>query len=120
MTVYIIQEPRTPKEGQSGFARDLSSAAEHGHVVFIYDSGFQASQLPGPAIVKARQALKNFGPDDFLCWAGGDPACLIVAAGVAADVNMGKVQYLRWERGPKPMDNQPRTGFYIPVEFRFR
>lgn len=123
MTVFVVHKPRPPRSDRPGEARDLTPAAEHGHVEFIFEPSEQTSMMPGQAIRKCRQVLdaKNFGDNDLLVWAGGDPASLLIAGGVMLDMNRGTLNYLRWEReriAPGEQLARARTGFYMPAKIK--
>jgi len=52
---------------------------------------------PSPVIRLLSNKLREFSDDDFLL-AMGDPVAIGIASMVAADVNNGKVNMLKWDR----------------------
>jgi hypothetical protein len=121
MTVFVVQQPRPFRDRQTGEMRlpDLSPATQYGAVRFVFGEKDQPGLTPGHAFVKARHELKEFTDQDYLLWAGGDPAGLLIAGMVAARVNMGRVNFLRWERNSNRVTpGQGAPGFYVPVELK--
>ena len=120
MTVFIVQKPRV---GGARGAKpyDLSPAMEFGPLAYIFEGDDHPGLTPGPALRKAQKVLSDFGDDDFLCWAGGDPAGLTIATLAAASVNQDQFQFLRWERYRGGDGHRvPGAGFYTPVTISLR
>jgi hypothetical protein len=123
MTVFVVQKPRIFRDRVTGMPRlpDLSPATPFGPISYIFDDTDHPSLTPAEALQKCRKVLADFGDDDYLLTAGGDPAGIIAASMVAAAVNRGRVKYLRWERNnPNSVapDQSASGGYYIPVDFR--
>jgi hypothetical protein len=113
MTVYIIQEPRR--------VRDLSSATDYGEVKYLLDTVDNPSSLPGPCLRKITVGLKDFMPGtDYIGYAGGDPAALLLVGGALADLGVDSYQYLRWDRIRNANGDRPGGGVYVPVRFPIR
>ncbi len=51
----------------------------------------------GPTVSRLRKGLKDFTNGDYLLLVG-DPAAIGIATAVAADLNQGKVNLLKWDR----------------------
>lgn len=116
-TVYVVQEP---KPGPQGYTYDISPAMQHGSIVFVFQGHEQPGVTPGPSMFKAKQIFKEFSDDDFLLWAGGDPAALAIATMAAADANRGHINFLRWERERDPQGSRTKRGYYMPVRISLR
>lgn len=114
--VYVIQEP---KQGPNGYVFDLSSSLPYGTPVFIFKAGEQPSLSPGPSMQRAKKTLQDFTDEDYLLWAGGDPAGLAIVSMAAADSNLGKIKFLRWER-ERVEGSRTGRGYYMPVEISLR
>jgi hypothetical protein len=116
-TVYVVQEP---KPGPKGFIYDISPALSLGVLQFV----FQANEQPGlvgvPALLHARNVMKDFNDSDYILWAGGDPCALAIVAAVAAEVNSGRFNFLRWERERDGDGGKTGRGFYLPVRLNLR
>ena len=52
---------------------------------------------PQPAIRKLKRKLKDFNDDDYLLMMG-DPAAMGIACCVAAEMNRGKFNILKWDK----------------------
>lgn len=120
MTVFVAQQPMPSK---SGWMPDLSSAAEHGPIQYVFDTSDKVYALPGPSLFKARKALKNFDPEvDFFLWPGvGDPAalwaCLIAMMGTDPEF----ITFLYWDRKRDSSgERDGRSGFYVPCKFNIK
>jgi hypothetical protein len=124
MTVYIVQRPRPRIDRVTGAFMgdlDLSSAGHYGKIEFVFETEDRPSVMPGPMLDKARGVLKDFNDEDFLLWAGGDPVAFMIATGVAAQTNGGRIPFLVWERerlpygAPRP---PVRGGSYLPRDVK--
>lgn len=63
-----------------------------------------------PIISELKEKLKGFTDDDFLLLAG-DPVLMGIATCVAAEINCGRINFLRWDRD---------TQRYIKMACEFR
>lgn len=112
-TVFVVQEPKT---GTKGFIYDLTPALDFGQIVFVFKAGEQPGLKPGPSTFHARRVLQGFCDQDYILWAGGDPAGLSIVSMVAADMNFDRLKMLRWERHRE----KDGRGFYMPIEIGLR
>jgi hypothetical protein len=121
MTVYVAQQPRPFRDRHSNSVRlpDLSPATQYGAVRFVFGDQDQPGLMPGQSVLQARKALATFCDDDYILWAGGDPVALMIAGFVAAQINKGRVKFLRWEKNSNRVaPGQGAAGFYMPVDLR--
>lgn len=87
---------------------DYSAALEFGaRLVGVFPPG-QVHLSPQVALNRARGAMRDMKPGDFLALAG-DPVKIAICAQVAAEM-LGRVKFLRWNR-------QTRTYIEIEVDF---
>ena len=111
-TVYLVQAPR---ENKFGWTPDLTDASRYGKIIPVFDSHDKPQFLPTPSVRKARKAMKDFSPDDYLLWAGGgDPIAVSICSMVARE-NSPIVRFLRWERNREEGVRDRRKGWYMPV-----
>jgi hypothetical protein len=94
--VYVVQET---------LGKNLLSAEEYGELKVLLPSG-QITLSPGPSVFRLRKKLTDYNDNDYLLLIG-DPIAIALAAMVAASVNQGKVNFLKW-------DKQERK--YFPVK----
>ena len=87
-TVFLVQE--------NPYISVLS-AADYGEIVVLFESGQQIMFSPQPAIRKLKRKLKDFNDDDYLLMMG-DPAAMGIACCVAAEMNRGKFNILKWDK----------------------
>ena len=87
-TVFLVQE--NPYINVLG-------AAEYGDIVVLFDSGQQIMFSPQPAIRKLKRKLKDFDDGDYLLMMG-DPAAMGIACCIAAEMNMGRFNILKWDK----------------------
>jgi|TARA_R110001592_G_scaffold358118_1_gene662264 hypothetical protein len=87
-TVFVTQEnPRF----------DLVSAREWGDLNPLASPHDQIHTNPGRMVSHIRRKLHHFNDDDWLL-AMGDPAIIGIAFAIAADINRGKVNLLKWDK----------------------
>lgn len=118
--VFVIQVPNPGGHRKATY--DTTPAEQYGQIHYIFESGFSPSLNPAKAIELVHAAFEAFNPDqDFLVWAGGDPAALMVVGVLAgAYSSSGDVRWLKWENNRDPVTRQPTgSGHYIPVTFEF-
>ncbi len=113
-TVYLIQEPTTTSP------RDLSSANRYGKIISVLAIGDRPSMLPGPTLHKLRKGLRDFKPDDYLVWAGGDPLAMMLAGVVMTELGYREFKFLRWDRERGTDRSRTGGGFYIPTAINLR
>ena len=87
-TVFLVQE--------NPYINVLS-AADYGDIVVLFESGQQIMFSPQPAIRKLKRKLKDFNDNDFLLMMG-DPAAMGIACCIAAEMNRGKFNILKWDK----------------------
>jgi hypothetical protein len=87
-TVFLVQE--------NPYISVLS-AADYGEIVVLFESGQQIMFSPQPAIRKLKRKLKDFNDDDYLLMMG-DPAAMGIACCIAAEMNRGKFNILKWDK----------------------
>ena len=102
--VYVIQEIAGTKEGKPKI--NILGAAEYGNFKFLLPELSQIIFSPGPLIMKLRQGLREYTPQDYLLLTG-DPAIIGVACSIVSDITNGKYKVLKW-------DKQERK--YYPIE----
>jgi hypothetical protein len=95
--VYIVQE--NPNVNVIG-------AGRFGELIPMLPPGRQITLSPAPVIRLLSNKLREFSDDDFLL-AMGDPVAIGIASMVAADVNNGKVNMLKWDRENQCYYNVP-------------
>jgi len=87
-TVFLVQE--NPYINVLG-------AAEYGDIVVLFESGQQIMFSPQPAIRKLKIKLKDFDDGDYLLMMG-DPAAMGIACCIAAEMNRGRFNILKWDK----------------------
>ena len=87
-TVFLVQE--NPYINVLG-------AAEYGDIVVLFESGQQIMFSPQPAIRKLKRKLKDFDDGDYLLMMG-DPAAMGIACCIAAEMNRGRFNILKWDK----------------------
>ena len=87
-TVFLVQE--NPYLNVLG-------AAEYGDIVVLFESGQQIMFSPQPAIRKLKRKLKDFDDGDYLLMMG-DPAAMGIACCIAAEMNRGRFNILKWDK----------------------
>ena len=94
-TVYVIQEIAGTREGSPKI--NIMGASQYGSFKFLLPELSQIIFSPGPLIMKLRQGLKNYKPNDYLLLTG-DPAIIGVACSIASDITNGKYNVLKWDK----------------------
>ena len=89
--VYVTQEnPRV----------DIVSAIRWGDLEALTAAYDQIHLFPDRIVAQIRAKLDGFGDEDWLL-AMGDPAIIGVAFAIAAEINDGRVNLLKWDRMEK-------------------
>ena len=83
-TVFLVQE--NPYINVLG-------ASDYGDIVVLFESSQQIMFSPQPAIRK----LKDFDDNDYLLMMG-DPAAMGISCCVAAEMNRGRFNILKWDK----------------------
>ena len=101
MSVFVTQEnPRV----------DIISATKYGDLEPLASPFDQIHLNPGRIVSQLRRKLQKFNDDDWLL-AMGDPAIIGIAFALAASVNHGRINLLKW-------DKMERS--YYPVKINLR
>jgi len=87
-TVFLVQE--NPYINVLG-------ASDYGDIVVLFESGQQIMFSPQPAIRKLKRKLKDFDDNDYLLMMG-DPAAMGISCCIAAEMNRGKFNILKWDK----------------------
>lgn len=97
--VFITHEPYRVENGQVKSQFDLTPACEYGTLEVLIPAG--ASLLSTiPMVRTMRDKLHDFSDADYLLPVG-DPASMIAAGAIAAEMNHGRVKILRWDRATR-------------------
>ena len=87
-TVFLVQE--NPYINVLG-------AADYGDIVVLFESGRQIMFSPQPAIRALKRKLRDFDDNDYLLMMG-DPAAMGICCCIAAEMNRGKFNILKWDK----------------------
>jgi len=88
MTVFVVQEAK---------GRNVTSARRFGSLEVLLDSQTNIQITPAPTVRRIRQRLGKFDDDDYLLLMG-DPAAIGLACAIAANINQGRFNLLKWDR----------------------
>jgi hypothetical protein len=97
--VYVVQEPARRKDRSTGSLLppiDVSAAAKFGKFKVLLPPG-DIILSTQPAIWELKKKLKTFCDDDYLLLIG-DPVAIGLASSIAAEMNSGRVKFLRWAK----------------------
>lgn len=95
--VFVVCEPLSFKNGNGGVAKiDMTPAAEYGELEVLL-AHTQSLFAPVPTVRKLRERLENFSDADYILPVG-DPVLMSTVAMVAAEMNHGRVKFLKWDR----------------------
>ena len=86
--VYVTQE--NPKV-------NILAAGRFGELNLLLLHGRQVTLSSAPVVRLLRSKLKDFTNDDFIL-PMGDPVAIAIASMIAAEVNNGRVKFLKWDR----------------------
>ena len=101
MSVFVTQEnPRV----------DIISATKYGDLEPLASPFDQVHLNPGRIVSQLRRKLQKFNDDDWLL-AMGDPAIIGIAFALAASVNHGRINLLKWDKMERA---------YYPVKINLR
>jgi len=106
--VFVVQEPKKWDHHRQELVDqfDLSPAERWGRIVILVPYGVRAQD--SATVMEALTAgLSNFGDNDYLL-PTGNPIIIGLATAIAADVNDGSVNFLRWSK---------TEGIHIPVSY---
>lgn len=98
-TVYLVQMPRKKNHASGEFedAFNVSPAAVYGEITHPMFPSFGASYYTQNDVHHVRRLLKDYSDDDCILLMG-DPAAIGLACSLAAEVNGGRYNILRWDR----------------------
>jgi hypothetical protein len=65
---------------------------------------------------KFSEAIREMRPNDFILWAGGDPASAFLAGVRLSARGALNLKWLRWDRRTNEIGERTRHGYYTPVE----
>lgn len=95
--VWVTNEPYQRAESGGMQAKfNLTPATAFGTLEVLVPAGTSLiSSVPTVRLI--REKLRDFSDDDYLLPVG-DPAVMMIAGAIAAEVNHGRVKLLRWDR----------------------
>ena len=93
--VYLVQDVPGTKAGTPKI--NIVGAREYGEVKSLLPELSQIIFSPGPLIMKLRQGLREYTPQDYLLLTG-DPAIIGVACSIVSDITNGKYKVLKWDK----------------------
>lgn len=95
-TVYIVTEPITYKEGIQAPLFDVSPAREYGELKVLTEHSHSMSASV-PMVRMIRDKMKDFCDADYILPVG-DPVIIGTVCAIAADMNAGYFQMLKWDK----------------------
>lgn len=104
--VFIVQELR---RGDGTPMHDLTPARVYGDLKVLIQSNNIGIAIQ-PLVAQLRSQLRGFSDDDYLLTVG-DPVAIGVATAIAAEMNRGRVNILKWDR---------QTRQYVAVDVNIR
>jgi len=87
MTVYVIQDVK---------GKNLLSATEFGELKFLVPANENIMFETELVTDRICQGLEDFSDKDYLLLIG-DPIAIGIATHYAADVNFGRIKFLKWD-----------------------
>ena len=100
MTVFVVTEPITYKEGVPVPLFDISPAMKFGDIEILTKHNQDISVSVLSMIPMLRDKLKNFNDEDYILPVG-DPVTIAAVAAIAADINGGYFKMLKWHKGQR-------------------
>jgi len=94
--VFVTHEPHRVEAGLVKSLFDLTPAAEYGELQVLMPAGSSLLSTV-PMVRTMRDRLRDFSDNDYLLPVG-DPASIMAAGAIAAEMNNGRVKILRWDR----------------------
>lgn len=85
---------------QDSPGKNFLSADQYGTVCVILEADAQVMFAAAPTVRKLWGALYQYGDADWII-AVGDPAAIGIACAIAAQVNGGRFNLLKWDRQEK-------------------
>ncbi|MBC8183265.1 hypothetical protein H8E88_19340 [candidate division KSB1 bacterium] len=98
--VYIVQEiMRKNRYQELEPVHDLTPASVYGELKILLSNRRMPLNIQ-PIIRELRSKLRNFSDEDYLLLVG-DPVLIGLATAIAADINIGMINLLKWDRQTK-------------------
>lgn len=94
--VFCVTEPITYKDGAPVPLFDISPAREFGEVTILTEHN-QSMSASVPMVRMLREKMKDFDDSDYILPVG-DPVIIATVAAIAADMNAGYFQMLKWNK----------------------
>lgn len=112
--VFLVQRPAPVRN--SGWTPDLSKAARYGTVIELLGDRDRPSFYPDASFHKLASRMNNFDQnEDYILWAGGDAAALVMLGVVLEQFKVTHFRWLRFNRDVAPDGKRTGTGEYVPV-----
>lgn len=100
MTVFVVTEPITYKEGNLVPLFDISPAMKYGDIEILTKHNQDMAVSSMSMIPVLRQKLSKFNDEDYILPVG-DPVTIAAVAAIAADMNGGYFKMLKWHKGQR-------------------
>lgn len=94
--VYVVCEPTKKVEGKDKPAVNLLPATKFGELIVLLPNT-QSMLAPVPTVRVLKERLKDFNDEDYIVPVG-DPVLIGTVAMVAAEINGGRVKFLKWDK----------------------
>lgn len=94
--VYVVTDPITYKDGVPAPLFDISPAREFGELKVLTEHN-QSMSASVPMVRMLREKMKDFGDADYILPVG-DPVIIGTVCAIAADLNAGYFQMLKWNK----------------------
>lgn len=94
--VFVVCEPTSIIGGQPVKLMNLAPAVEFGDIEVLLPNN-QTLFNTVPTVRALRDSLVDFNDADYILPVG-DPVLMCVVAMVAADMNKGRVNFLKWDK----------------------
>jgi len=111
--VYLVQMPQkrvSPGSDRFADAVDVSPASEYGEITEPLFPRFGVSFYTHKDVHEVKRLLKDYDDSDYIL-AIGDPAAIGLACAIAAEMNNGTFNVLRWDK---------RRKAYVKLPFNIR
>jgi hypothetical protein len=95
--VYVVQETTRKINGEWQRVHDLTPALAYGELSILVSKKRYMTINSQPIINEFKRKLQKFSDDDYLLLIG-DPLLIGLATTIAAQMNRGRVNLLKWDR----------------------
>jgi hypothetical protein len=95
--VYVVQETTRKIDGEWQRVHDLTPALAYGELSILVSKKRYMTINSQPIINEFKRKLQKFSDDDYLLLIG-DPLLIGLATTIAAQMNRGRVNLLKWDR----------------------